>query len=631
MGDGESRMLRFRALVLIGSVGIAPSLGAQQLRGLVRDSTRAIPLPGAVVTLLDSSGAPVGRAISDATGRFVVARPPSAVRVRTVRIGYRPTEVAVEASPMPQTATLEIAMAKLPPMLAAVRVTDSEVCPGASANSAGLELWEQAKAGLLATIVARETRPAKVLSLTYNRVTTPTDERVVQQTMQATTGNSNRPFVAAAQASFFARVGFMQEDASGRLYTAPDADVLLDAAFAATHCFHIEAADKNHPDQIGLAFSPARGRDALVDVAGVIWIDRVTPQLRTLDFHYTGLEPAAMRVGSGGHIEFRTMENGIAFIERWRLRLATLVADNNRQKDFTPALPGERRNRTDYRAVDLRESGGIVLNATWPDGIAWRDSLTGLRGRVVQRRSGSPTSAAVVRLAGANAETSTSADGTFELSPIVPGRYTVSVTDTTLADYASPRSAEVTIEVTQGRLANLRVELPPLADVVRDVCRDQRMPRGTSMLVGRVSVAGAGHATGTIVARWQATYNNGSPVTAENDVGRPMAINGAEQHVDLDDQGHFVVCGVARGRPVHLRYGEKERFADTTIVVSDTLLHPVQWRPVLPPLKSNPFETSDVEPDEPIGELVDVSRRPKPQAKPGTGRSAERRGKQAAR
>ena len=34
----------------------------------------------------------------------------------------------------------------------------------------------------------------------------------------ATTGNTNRPFVAAAQASLFARVGFMHDDARGRLY-----------------------------------------------------------------------------------------------------------------------------------------------------------------------------------------------------------------------------------------------------------------------------------------------------------------------------------------------------------------------------------------------------------------------------
>src|SRR4029079_13988646 len=162
----------------------------------------------------------------------------------------------------------DAAMATLPPRLAAVRVTDSELCPGANASTNAVELWEQAKAGLLATVLAREPKTAKMQELPYKRITTTTDERVTEQSMQLTSGYSNRPFIAPAEASFFARRGFMQEDAAGRLYSAPDADVLLDEDFAATHCFHIEGADPEHPGQIGLAFAPARGRDAPAAVAG---------------------------------------------------------------------------------------------------------------------------------------------------------------------------------------------------------------------------------------------------------------------------------------------------------------------------------------------------------------------------
>ena len=596
-------MPRFSTLVLLG---LASRLGAQQVRGVVRDSARAVPLPGAVVTILDSAGAPVGRGISDADGRFALTVPTRAARLRAVRIGYRPRDLALTS----HVDTLEIAMAKLPPMLATVRVTDSELCPGATANTVALELWEQAKAGLLATVVARETKPARMRSLIYKRATTPTDERVTAQTTEITSGYSNRPFVAPAQASFFARLGFMQEDAGSRLYSAPDADVLLDDAFAATHCFHIQAADRDHPDQIGLAFAPTRGRDALVDVKGVIWMDRVSPQLRTLDFLYTGLEPAATRVSSGGHLEFRTMENGLSFIERWHLRLATLIADD-RPRDSAPALPGERRNRTDFRVAELREAGGLILDADWPGGIAWHDSLAGLTGSVVQRHSTLVVPTAVVALAGTNTETLTAADGSFELAPVVPGRYSVVVTDTALADYARDRTTQLAVEVKRGRVTKVRVELPPLADVIRDICRDQRMPRGSSIIVGRVRIPGVERPMGRVVAHWQATYNNGSPVTSENGVGRAIAVNGADQHVDMDDQGHFVVCGVARGRPIHLRYMEDQRFADTTIVVGDTLFHPMEWRPVLPPPKPNSLDLSGMERKRPIKDLsASRSRRP---------------------
>ena len=595
-------MSRLSALALLALFAAASRLGAQQLRGVVRDSARAAPLPGAVVTILDSAGVPVARAISDAAGRFVVGAPSRAARLRAVRIGYRPRDLALTG----RGDTLEIAMGRLPPMLAAVRVTDSELCPGATTSSGALELWEQAKAGLLATVVARETRPAEMQALSYKRATTTTDERVTEQTTHLTSAYSNRPFVAPAEASFFARRGFMQEDASGRLYSAPDADVLLDEDFAATHCFHTEAADKDHPGQIGLAFSPARGRDALVEVMGVIWIDRVTPQLRSLDFRYTGLEPAAMRVGSGGHVEFRTMENGLSFIERWHLRLTTLIADE-RSSDFASGFPTERRGRTAFRVADLRESGGIVLAATWPDGTTWRDSVAGLAGTVVQSHSALSLAGAMISLEGANLETHTSADGSFELAPIVPGRYTVVVTDTALAAFASPRSTHVNVDVTRGRVTKIRVELPPLVDVVREICRGQQMPRGSSTIVGRVSLPGMARPSGRVVARWQANYNNGALVTAENGVGRPVVINGAEQRVDMDDQGHFVVCGVARGRPVNLRYLEGDRFADTTFIVGDTLLQPVHWRAVVPaPTPTDPGN-SGIERSEPMPRLSSLN------------------------
>jgi hypothetical protein len=149
------------------------------------------------------------------------------------------------------------------------------------------------------------------------------------------------------------------------------------------------------------------------------------------------------------------------------------------------------------------------------------------------------------------------------------------------------------------------------------------------MIVGRVILPGASRPSGRVLARWQATYNNGSPVTSENGVGRAVAVNGAEQRADLDDEGHFVVCGVARGRPIHLRYMENERFTDTTLVIADSLLHALEWRPILPPPKSNPLETSDVEPGAPIGEPFDVSRTPR-RGQESEFTEIERRGQPAA-
>src|SRR6202012_2353940 len=108
-----------------------------------------------------------------------------------------------------------------------------------------------------------------------------------------------RPFVASAQPSFFAAVGYMIEGgAQGRVFNAPDADVLLDESFARTHCFRRQSADREHPNQVGVAFSPAPadGRDTIVDVRGTIWLDTAVSQIRSLEFTYTSLERPAMAV-----------------------------------------------------------------------------------------------------------------------------------------------------------------------------------------------------------------------------------------------------------------------------------------------------------------------------------------------
>jgi len=245
------------------------------------------------------------------------------------------------------------------------------------------------RAGLLAAIVAREANPATATTLTFERRMPLGDELVRRQTTEAHSGRTTRPFVAVAAPSRFAASGYLRESGPDRLFLAPDADVLLDESFAATHCFHLQASDAGHSEQIGLAFAPVPGRpDSLVDVSGVIWIDRATPALRSFDFRYTSLEPAAMRADAGGHLEFRSVANGVSFIDWWWLRLPVLVGVPRltTSTGATSSPPSTRRqDRRDLRADEIQESGGQVLESTWSDGVKWREPPSGIAGAVTQR------------------------------------------------------------------------------------------------------------------------------------------------------------------------------------------------------------------------------------------------------
>ncbi|MDB4874873.1 MAG: hypothetical protein JWM41_1319 [Gemmatimonadetes bacterium] len=553
------------------------ALGAQRIRGVVRDSASSALLPGAVVSVVDSLGNPAGRTIADGAGGFTLPLGPGAARLHVIRIGYAPRDVPLPVARLAGDASISFSMLRIPPVLDAVRVVGTELCPGSVERGAAFQLWEQARAGLLAAVVAREAKPASATTLMFERGMWPNDNLIRRQRVTPRTGRTTKPFTAAAAPSTFAKNGYVDEDATGaRTYNAPDEDVLLDESFAATHCFHLEASDKAHPDQAGLAFAPVKGRDTLVDVAGVIWIDRAAPALRTLEFRYVGLEPAADRSGTGGHLEFRTMPNGVTFIEYWTLRLPIMtqleIGASSRTRP-APSRTTRRQDRFDYRVAEIIEAGGQVLQAKWDDSVRWEAPPTGLTGSVVQRGTQAPIANALITLRGTPDTVTADAAGRFTFTPIVAGRYTVVVTDTALSAFAPDRSETRVVNVARGQVMLMRTELAPLAGVIADVCKGQRMSSGTATLVGSVAPTdGTKLANAEVRGTWQAGY----AVTGNNVV----VISSLQQHSTVDDRGRFVLCGIARGRPVRLRVSRGAAFADTSVTMSDSIeLESIDWRP----------------------------------------------------
>ena len=538
------------------------------LRGTVRDSAPATPLPGAVVTIVDSSGATGARTISDASGRFAITVPPRASAIHLIRIGYRPRDLPIGAASSP----LQLVMSRIPPLLDAVRVSDREVCPGSPDRGPAFQYWDQARAGLLAAVVAREANPATATTLTYERRERLGDALVRRQVSTSRTGQTKRPFLAPESAPTFARRGYMLEDAGERVFSAPDADVLLDESFAATHCFHLQTADAAHTGQIGLAFTPVPDRpDSLVDVAGTIWLDRTNPSVRSFDFRYTNLEPAAARVPSGGHIEFRSVENGVSFVERWALRLAILGPG---PRPYRPPANGpirpSRMTRDDLVAQEVQETGGQVVQAAWLDGTMWRDSTTGLKGTVTQRDD-RPIEHALVTIAGTSDTAETDSRGAFSFLSMVPGKYMVEVVDTTLGAFAPPRTQSRAVEITRGKVVEFRASLSPIGDVIQRMCKDDQPARLTTIVAGRVALPKALAARAEIQASWQADFTGYYGVGVE--------IKTENRTIAVDEQGRFFICKVAASRPLKLRIVLGGAVADTTLVPREGPYTVIDWRP----------------------------------------------------
>ena len=163
--------MRVAAAVIVATVAAGPRLGAQTVRGTVVDPGGQ-PVVGVIATLLDSASTIVARALSDAAGQFRLSAPRSGVyRVRTLRIGYRPSvSAALELAPGAD-ATRRIVLDAIPLSLDTIRVDDRSVCRSRAADSTAIvfEAWEQVRAAITATELTAGGRDLLTTTVAYER------------------------------------------------------------------------------------------------------------------------------------------------------------------------------------------------------------------------------------------------------------------------------------------------------------------------------------------------------------------------------------------------------------------------------------------------------------------------------
>jgi hypothetical protein len=455
-------------LKAFGLLLVAAPLEAQQLRGTVTDSASRLSIPGAVVTTLDSAGGIGRRSVTDERGTYVVTAPPATRRLRIVRLGFRPVEVDLPADRTEggQT-TVNVFMTRIPYRLQPVRVTAGANCPRRSDRAAALALLEQARAGLLATVVARSERPAQMKRLMIERRMAGTSDRIARHHVRVETVPSTvASFRAARSATNFVRQGFVADSADDATFFAPDADVLLDDGFAAGYCFHIMDRDRARPNQVGLGFKAADRRRGRIDVQGALWIDTVARALVDVVFRYEGLDRELDRYEPGGWVRFREMANGVVLIDQWFLRLV-----------------GPERSA----GYVIAEIGGELARATWPDGTTWVASL-GTLALTVTNLAGEPMPGMVVRLDDTDYRATTDSLGRLEIVDLAPGPYSALAGDTRLEPLGVTLRTPMSFMATRGQTRLLTLRTPTAEEYVRERCRKSgQQVEGTALLIGRVA------------------------------------------------------------------------------------------------------------------------------------------------
>ena len=461
------------AVLVLAAMTAAPALQAQVLSGTVRDSASQQPLPNTRVLALDPAGRATASVMTDPQGRFRLspwtsraATRAGTIRIRAVRMGFRPREIDVSRASA--AAPVDLPLVPFPIVLEEFQVM-AATCPKRADRAPALALLRQVRQALFATVLARSQSSATMTRLLYDRDVESRTGRVVRQSVWTkVTSSTTEPFTAARSATLFNRQGFARDNLGAHRYIGPDAETLIDDAFASRYCVRLAGPDRTRPGVVGLGFEPVEREDGRIDMVGTVWIDTLSRVLQDLSFRYVGLDRQTSALQPEGRLSFRELPNGVVIIDQWSLRLA---GDRARSDGATP------------------EIGGEIARASWPDGSNWRATLGAARLHVVDSQ-GRPATAAAAELVDTDYQAKIDSSGILELNDLLPGPYTATVRDPRLVALGVPaRTATLHCVAARDSTKEALLEVETADDVVRRRCGAEVPSGQRAWLLGRVVTA----------------------------------------------------------------------------------------------------------------------------------------------
>jgi hypothetical protein len=440
---------------------VAP-LSAQLYQGVVRDSLSRAPVAGVVISAIDSGGKTASRTLSGQDGRYRLFIPASSMKVRVQRIGYRLRELSVHPS-NEEAVTFDFSLARVPSLLDPVHVVGASACPRRKDNAQTQALYEQARAALLATIVAREANPATVVRYAYDRPVMPRPDSAPVRVTIDSARETTTPFKTAVSGEALVAQGFRRKVADQWKYIGPDAEVLLDEGFANGYCFRIANNDRTRPHQIGLSFAAAKGQRGRVDITGTLWIDTVERALRTIEYQYAGAEGLAQLFNTGGRTSFTEMPNGVVALTQWSVRLLNQRVDS---------VEDGKGNKRAVHGLGLTEGGGYLAKAKWPDGTEWTAPM-GTARLTLMLNDTTPVVANDIALARTDYRGRTDGAGRVEIQDLFPGRYALILRDTLLEELGFEPDPQFDFVAAPGTVVDARVRVQSTAEQLLQKCANK--------------------------------------------------------------------------------------------------------------------------------------------------------------
>lgn len=331
---------------------------AQSVRGRVMLPDGATAAVGALVeATLVSDSAIRARALTGSRGDFLLPLPRAGqYRIAGLRVGFRPTpfetvDVATGAVHEAQYVLSGGAFA-----IASVQVDSASLC-GEAGESAELiaSLLQQGRVALESTLLSSPDGAAQATWQQFGILTDKLGTPLTSLRIASYVGATDRPF-RSVDLERLERDGYYVGGDEHVEFRAPDAAVLLSDQFVGSHCFRLSAPHPVNAAWVGVAFEPARAQGGKADVTGTLWLDRVSAELRQLEFEYIGLPAGLDVVGARGSMDFLRLPTGIWLVSAWELRVPRLGG--------TEVRAGRERWSASEQVSAMRVTGGEVTSVT---------------------------------------------------------------------------------------------------------------------------------------------------------------------------------------------------------------------------------------------------------------------------
>ncbi|MDP1857366.1 MAG: carboxypeptidase regulatory-like domain-containing protein [Gemmatimonadaceae bacterium] len=481
---------RFLSLVvvLLAPVAVPDSLRAQVARGTVTEQTSNAPLAGVVVDLVraDASGANdrVFSVLTDLSGTFALrASGPGHYRVTAKRIGVKRYSSAPFDLADGETRSLSIVLEALDYRLPEVVVSGTSLCSVNPRDVAQVAaLWDEARAALDAAEISLRDKLFSAEVTRYVRELDPKSKRVLNETRSEVRGVVASPFNSAPAESLSVLGYWRAAPNGGAYYFGPDAKVLLSETFLTDHCFRPVAGKGARSGMVGLRFAPVVGR-TVPDVAGALWLDAKTFELRLVDFAYDRVRAGVDSAAVGGEVHFARLASGAWIVRRWFLRVPVLgrptqPLSTEGSAPWVLVRPGMSR---------LSEEGGLVTT----DDLRPQVRPASISGVLLDSTGKRPLMRALVRIAGTPRTSVSGADGRFAFDSVAPGSYTL-VVNTVAYDSLGLAAADVSLELTGGQRRAVQLSAHTARVLTERLCVGRGAPwgRGTLHVTVRDSVGG---------------------------------------------------------------------------------------------------------------------------------------------